>query len=624
MAKITQVFGVKRESLNPSPEQLADLEQYITDTIEDALSARRNWDRQMKENLRLYEAIPSNPVKNFPVDNAPNIEIPLGAIAADSVIAMASDLIRNSNPLLTVRPRVKDAPEEAVEEAKVLQEFANWVGEKEAHIHTAGNDAINDDVILGTGWMYIPWVERVKHTKSARILSRGPVIRSVPPEDVIVYNSPTGDHQDAKLFALRFYRTKGEVSDLAKKNKWFSVDEMQPTSTIEDIRFTREALARQYESPIKFKNETYEVLDVYCYYDIDNDGFDEDLYCVYDRSSRKIVKVTYNPFDCRPAEKMTYNHRAHMTNGQGVIEMLAPFQRELSDFHNNINLNMLLANARVWYASDRTIPESMTIWPGKVIHGSEEKGLVPLQMADVYQSAFMVQQLIISLSERRVGVNEMSMPRQSAVMGSRTPGMTTMSLLQQANRRFSPAFASIRECYANAIIQCLIRYQERLLRGDQRTEEHIRNVMGEQKGSIVISVLKNQKFDEQINIELTASSVTANAEADKQNAMLLVQILTAYYQRTIEIVTIASNPQVPEPVRNVALQISKAAGEVIDRTIRKFDQIRDPETFVIDLDNAVNQVEGGQDEMMQLQNLINAGMGGAQGGVNPAISEGMF
>ena len=72
------------------------------------------------------------------------------------------------------------------------------------------------------------------------------------------------------------------------------------------------------------------------------------------------------------------------------------------------------------------------------------------------------------------------------------------------------------------------------------------------------------------------SNYRTNKEADRQNAMMLIQILMGYYQRVLELVAIAADPQAPPEVKEVAIKIAEASGEVIDRTIRTFDSVRDP------------------------------------------------
>ena len=165
-----------------------------------------------------------------------------------------------------------------------------------------------------------------------------------------------------------------------------------------------------------------------------------------------------------------------------------------------------------------------------------------------------------------------------------------------------------------AIRQCLYRYQEQLLSGNTRAAEHIIEVLGPEDGQRVVRVLKNERFDEHVSVELTAASVSTNKEADRQNAIILVNILTQYYQRILELAVVAVNPQTPPAIKKVVEKIASAAGEIIDRTIRTFDQVRDPGTFIINLE------EGAEfDQMSALAGGLQQLLGGAAPAQSPVL-----
>jgi len=220
----------------------------------------------------------------------------------------------------------------------------------------------------------------------------------------------------------------------------------------------------------------------------------------------------------------------------------------------------------------------------------------------------------MQLANRRVGMSELSSPQS---VPGRTPGITMLSALQQVNRRFTPAFNDMRNCIGGSVRQGLYRYQERLLaRGGEKIQDHITSILGAEDGMAVISLLRNENFDEWIDVQLTAASASVNREADRQNAIMLVNVLGQYYQRMIELTAIASNPQTPETVREVAKKVAVSASEIIDRTIRTFDQIRDPATFVIDINEELN-ASAGMAQEAQLMQLMGALTGGEGGGEPP-------
>lgn len=599
-----QILGIPEEGLNA-------LKDWLFNEIEDSFMAAKPREAIYRECLKMYNGIPRLAERNIPIPNAPNIEVTIGAIAADTIYAQAIDLIFNTSPLATVRAKPKFKGDiETVNDAKALQRFVNHIAaDNNAGLRLASDISILDDIHLGTGALYIPYVQRRKKTKTAKVLSEGPKFYAVPPEDIIIAGGSSEDIQDLPLVGLRFYYTEQQLKTFAHANKW-NIEGAQPLHAKGWVRSAREALGKQRDSLTR-RNDIFDCIHCYCFFDIDGDGLDEDLFVVWNHSGRKILYISYNSMDNRPIETMVYQRQPHLFFGLGVLQMLKPFEEKLSDVHNYATLNILLANSRLWIGSE-ALPETMMIWPGKYIQVPDaSKDFKALEMADVYNSIWQDQMLTMQLANSRVGINEVS---QGSKIPSRTPGVTAMSFLQQVNRRFTPAFDSMKVCIAGALRQACYRYQERLKGGDQNAMAAIYNVLGYDDGNRVIDVLRRESFDEHVDMELTASSASINREADKQSAIMLTNILGQYYQRTIELIMLAVNPQTPPEVAKIARKIADSAGEIIDRTIRTFDQIRDPGTFIININDelsAIEQSSGDQQALGQLMGML--GGGGEQG-----------
>lgn len=612
--KTKQILGI-------SEQKMHELTDWLYIEIEDAISMRRQLDKIHQDCLKMYEGVPKLESRNVPIEGAPNIEVTIGAIAADTIYAQAIDLIFNIAPFITARAKPKFKNDrEAENNAKVIQKFANHIASSpDAGLRAAIETSILDDVQLGTGITYIPWIEKVKKTKSAKVLSVGPRFYSIPLEDIIIPAGSYTDLDDFPFVALRFYRTLHDLRALSEKNRW-NIDGIQPIHSKSSLRITRENLARTSE-PSNIKGTLYDIYNVYCHFDVDGDGLEEDLLVIWNHSGRKILSVTFCPNDRRPIEKMVYQARAHLFYGLGVLQMMMPYEEKLSDIHNYATLNILLANARVWVGSEG-LDETMKIWPGKYIQTpNPREDLQALQMADVYNSIWQDQMITMQLANQRVGINDVS---RGSDIPSRTPGITAMSFIQQVNRRFVPAFDSMRNCASGMIRQALYRYQEKLLLGDKRAEESILEILGYEDGLRVINLLRNEKFDEEVDVELTASSTSINREADKQNSIMLTNILGQYYQRTLELISVAANPQTPPAVRSIVEKIISSASEVIDRTMRTFDQVRDPAAFIVDVEQELNQIETdaqSQQALGQLMSMIGGAAAGGGGGGGAAALE---
>jgi hypothetical protein len=588
--KILRHDTPEKADLRISDDRRDELSRWLSTEIFNAVAAKKTIEATWQELLRQYNGDPIRKRRDVPIANAPTTEITIGAIAADSIFAQAMDLKWvQTSPLVSVRPTSGRGGPDAARKAKALEQFANHIAVFEANAEDADECASLDAIQLGTGVFYIPWVERRKKTRVATVLSRGPIILPIPVEDFLTPAGAVGDIEDLQWVAIRFVLTEAELVERAQVNGWIGIDQARPQGADNWMKKKRAYYAHQQSSDTL--QSLYDVYDIYCYYDIDGDGVREDLYVVFNATAGTILRIAYNPFDSRPIVLMRYQRRPHLIYGLGVLEMMRPYENEVTDIHNERILNMIIANCRHWVGREGVIPEDLVFFPNSVTTVPNPRDdLIPLPMGDVYPSSVQAETLTTMLAERRVGVNEMSMPRPSSIMGSRTPGITALSLLQQVNRRFTPAFDALRKGLGEAVRQCILRYRERLLAKDRDVEDQIFDIMGVEDAIHLKELLLDDHFDEAYSMELTASSVSINREADRQNAVMLTNLLGQYYEKAIQLLLLASNPNIPQGVRSVAVKIAEKANEVMDRTIRTFEMVRDPATFIIDFDEEIQEI----------------------------------
>ena len=84
--------------------------------------------------------------------------------------------------------------------------------------------------------------------------------------------------------------------------------------------------------------------------------------------------------------------------------------------------------------------------------------------------------------------------------------MTGLSDLDKAMKKVQ----LMRKALSNAVKQALYRYQEKVLAGRTKVLSHIVEILGVEDGYRVIDLLRSQKFDDGVIVELTASSASTN------------------------------------------------------------------------------------------------------------------
>lgn len=614
--------GSVEEELQLNEERLQSVARWIETELLWAESARSELRNVWENNLRQYEAIPEMLRRDTPIINASNIEVPLGAIAADIVNAQIINTIFNIDPLITVR----EVGEEGrfTEHVKALQRFCDVLSRK-INLKPAAENAILDDVKMGTGILYTIWSEKRKKTLAREdVTKRGPLVRGVPVEDFFVPSGSCSDLDAEPWVALRYRLTEHELNVRARDLGW-DVEAAREYSTVDRVRQARERLGRNAQQGPRGGNaddeqrRMYEVFDVYCYYDIDDDGIDEDLLITWDRGSRNILMVQFNPYDRRPFSAMRYQLREYLFYGLGVVEMMTPFQKGATNLYNYWVDNALLANARFWIGRHGSVPNnSMHIWPNRFLGVQDpERDLKGVPLADTYASMPLALQQTVNFAERRSGLPEVSGARPGGQLGTRTPGITAMSILNKANERFGPAFSAAREAVTDAMKQAIMRYQEQVLAGNESVMQDIRLMMGEDRSRLLIELFMNPAFGESVAVELTAATAQVNREADRQAWILLMQQVMTLGMNLFQLAQAIDSPDVGPVAKQVAMQLAEVSKELLDRVYRAFDQVRDPKALLVDIQEALAQAEANQppDILEQLSGIVNAlGQGEQAGG----------
>lgn len=597
------------EELKVTDEQRQKFDSWLAAELMDAKAARTALEALWRELVRQYDAVPRTPFRNTPIENASNVEIPLGAIAVDSIYAQMIDLIYTISQPITIRHKHKDF----VQRAKAMQAWVDLLVH-EINLRPASEHSIFDTAQLGTGFYYTPFVESFVKNKTHKVVRRGPQIISMLPDDVLMWGGVFNDVQDCRGLSLRFYLTLDDLHTAAKHRKW-DITHAKPCAAGDWIRQRRERLSR-VNGDLQRNNDIYEVHDIYVRYDIDEDGYDEDLLVNFDATSQCSLRLRYAPYDERPVSKMCYQIRSHMPYGIGVMEMISPLQNVTTDLHNHQVDNVAMANMRMFKSRYGAVKGgTINIWSGRNLEMANPEDLMEMKLSDIYPSLERTQGQVTQLAERRTGANELTQPNQNQTFGNRTPAATATSLLQQANRRFTPAFDAVRLGTAGAVRQAILRVAERIRAGDLDYEQHLLRTLGETNAAQVIDCLKDEFFDHSIGIHVTASSNAINKDADRQNAVTLANLLAPYYEKMLQLVTTVSNPMAPPEVRSTALKIAAATSELIDRIIRTFEQFKDPEIFVVDPSDEIEQAQESADAQNMMQLAVMSGMMGGEGGM---------
>lgn len=565
--------------------RIAEFTTWLQLQIENALSDQRLKDQERTKAWNHYYGRPSSDRRDIPYINASNRVAPLAQIACDSIFANIISIITETSPIVTCKP----ANDKWAAHAKVVQTRIDHEIHAEGEATTGGSSwnflpalyhGAKETVKLGTGVWHIEWVEQLTKGRYTRVQSSHARIEPIPGEHVLVPGGAGYDFQNIPWIALYFPYNKADFMDKAKKSKW-NTDGVTTTGGRTEQESQRQRFARQPSTATD--EDIYDIYKVYCQYDIDGDGELEDLLAVYNHTGATTLWVDWQPYDRRPLTAGHFDIEEFMFHGRGVPEILSTLTEIASDSLNHWIDNAFLANCRMFKGPHSALTEqTVSVWPGRFIGMADPANFAEVRLSDVYPSLPQLFAVTVGLAERSTGINDLSTPRPSQVLGSRTPGITAMQLMQQVNQRHTPFFASLRAAIACAVKECLYREQEQLQRGNDRLRKYLTNLLGEQDAALYIEVLMDDQFDNAIALEMTVTSAQVNKEVERQNSMLLTNIYRQYITELVQAVAMAINPQTPPALRDVITKAIAAGNEFMERTLRTFSDVQRPQTFIID------------------------------------------
>ena len=106
----------------------------------------------------------------------------------------------------------------------------------------------------------------------------------VNPEDVVI-NSNTSCLEKARRITVKNYMTKRDIVEYVRSDKFLDVD-------VEELKTGEEEDGRDLQD----SNPVYEILEQFCYMDLDDDGYEEPYVVFFHKESQKILSI-YSGYD---------------------------------------------------------------------------------------------------------------------------------------------------------------------------------------------------------------------------------------------------------------------------------------------------------------------------------------
>jgi hypothetical protein len=139
--------------------------------------------------------------------------------------------------------------------------------------------------------------------------------------------------------------------------------------------------------------------------------------------------------------------------------------------------------------------------------------------------------------------------------------MGTFSVMQSGNRRVNINITDFRYMHLKLGRKAAMQYAE--FGVGERLD-----YFGSQ-AQYIEKALKNIKL-KKIDLPIRAANASINKELEKQNDMLLTQVLQRHHSAIAQILQGLFNPQLPEPMKNYLVGVIAAQGALMSRLLRNF------------------------------------------------------
>ena len=552
--------------------------QYFDYELEESLQEHcGNFEPMLDKWQKAYEGEPVVPVKNFPWDGACNIVVPLIGIAVDSIVARLVNTVFAVDPFWTVRPLTQATERHA----KPVQDFMEWSRKREFNMYKIVRAWAIEVIKFGWGYIKVPWdihtqrsftIDRAGKPQAVDRLVRRPWPQHVLLMDIVCQLGIEDELNQAEWMAHRVRLTDGEI-------RWRVQDGMYEKSGIDDIIRNKGDISEVEErlastgdveaKPNQGRPKLNTLYEIWCTLPLGREKIPVDMVITYHKETRSILRAMYNPHitGLRPFVKGKFIEHEGRRAGYGIARHLMALQEEITTLHCQQVDNATLANTRWFLGRKGVVKNNTRIWPGRFLTVPNPKeDVIPMQLGEVYPSMRALEVSALSYAERRSGVSDYQLGRESDVLGGRATATGTLALIQEGNRRFDLNVRDMRDALGQV-------GQIVLLLNAQFRPKGIEFFVQGQDGQLTRQVfdLPEEFIVDGIGVELTASTSTINKEVEKQGLIMLMQVTAQYYERLTQTSILLANPQAPPEVKAMAVQIANSSRMVMERLVQQFD-----------------------------------------------------
>lgn len=565
------------------------LEKYVYDRISSIQEGTRQIrETDVKEWRRLLQGKPQQEKKSFPWENASNVVIGLSGTCKDILQAAIIGSIWGILPIyVTSLVGSWDEQEQSEEQRNALEEaMVKWSSEpNELNLYPVENLWFGEGIGFGTSFVKCPY-EYITETQVLSITGDGDSAQREEVDFVKRYG-PSPQKLEFEDFGVEPTASSLAIADfkyhVRRLKKWELLDRAQKGFYAKDL-VDKIARMPDRHGPAEVKDQALQDLGIYlqscpvnaewdvheCWFQYNHpNGRTYSIIYPYHFRSRTCLKSTFNfyPENDDPFRMCRLGWDDDGIYGVGFAKMLKYYQEEVSTGHNQRCDNRTLRNTPILRVSRVSkLDSNFAVYPLATLPGEKDE----VELMEIGSSAapdIDGEQLTISLAERRAGVE---LGIQGPGGGTTNPkkgvysAMGTFAVMQAGNRRNNLRTTDMRYAHID-LGRLILKLYAYFGIGDKG------RVFGK-KEELLRQALNNVRQG-RMEFPIKAASESVNKELEKQNLMLLVNVIKQHHMGVAQL-----------------LQSIGQAGQMIDDVNKKYllDTIKAQDYLMQDLLRAFN------------------------------------
>lgn len=531
---------------------------------------------------KLYRGVPREENKSFPWPNCSNLVVQVIGQSVDTLRARVLGNIFEISPLVVAHLSGSwKAEEEGEDQREAMEEFLNLMGlePNELDLYRVYSSGFGETIKFGTAFWKLPWetlieqeVVSIGHAGAREtVVYDGPRPEKLrfetycPDPHVNTLEQSEFDYHIRELnkYQLLERRFKGLYDKAAVDKIIATPDRTGPSQSKQEADADKGITPAQ--DSINLEWDIYE-----CWLKFWHDNKKYSIIYTYHYSTKTVLRAVFNfyPNNMKPIEmaRLGYDGEDGLF-GYGFCEMLEHYQEEISTTHNQRMDAATLANTSIARVSKSSKLDSIfSLFPNAVFPGEKDEFEV-MQMGRQPVESVQYESMALSEANSRAGVEPAAAGTGGGTQNPRKgiySAMGTFSVMQEGNRRVNINTADMRYAHIKIARKLALMYAHFGI-GDRI------KYMGE-KAPLLIKALNNYKSGRMI-FPIKAATASVNRELEKQNDMLLTNIMRQHNMGIAQILAQITGPNaqvMPPELKDYLAQTVTSSNYLMSHILRNF------------------------------------------------------